>query len=245
MGGPHAETSHPLAGRHHPELRTSFLCVGTQKAGTSWLGRALARHPLCHLRAEKELHDWTMVRGPISKRDRAKRRRDLRWAQRRLALSLLPPSPWFILVRRDPLDRLWSSIRRRFRTDIRATRALAPRIDDAFAAALGPRRRTFRMSDDAATIGALEEAVGRERVHCLFFETMRPRAEMDRRGDFLGIGPIPFEAERRVNEGRRGGLAPDAETMARAREALDPVYRYVEQRFATAVPATWRLRAPG
>ena len=297
-----------LLAERHPGLRTLFLCVGAQKAGTSWLAGVLARHPLCHMPRDKELHYWTMVQRPITPPDFEARRDYLRWAQRRLALSLLRPSPgrvrgalWvvrrarrelatlrdpsaeryvrllmrghrgqpvageatpeyatlgaeafrqmaalhpdtrFILVMRDPVDRLWSSIRHRFRTDIRSTEALAPLIREAFAEALDPARRTFRLGDYAATIEALEAAVGPERVHCMFFETMRSRAEMDRLGAFLGIGPIPFEAERRVNGGTRDALRPDPATLARAREALDPVYRYVGERFAPAVPDAWRL----
>ena len=157
-------------------------------------------------------------------------------------MAALHPDARFV---HDPVDRLRSSVRHRFRTDIRATAALARRADEAFAAPLDRRRWTFRMSDHAAAIGAPEAAVGPERVHRLFLETVRSREEMDRLGGLLGIGSIPFEAERRVEDGTRGGLAPDAAAAARAREALDRVRRWVEARFAAAVHATWRLSAPG
>ena len=292
------------------DLETVFLCVGAQKAGTSWLGDTLARHPACHVPAEKELHYWSLVQAPATQEDRRSRRAYLRWARRRLALSLLRPSPgrvrsalWverrarhelatlrdpsvaryvrrlmrghrgepvageltpayallcpeafgrmaalhprtrFVFVMRDPVDRLWSSVRHRFRTDIRSGDALAGRIHEAFARTVARRRNAFAMSDYPATIRALEAAVGRDGVHYMFYETMRTTAEMDRLGAFLGTGPIPFEAGRRINAGTREDIRPDPATLAEARAALDPVYRYVSQRFAAAVPGSWRLDA--
>lgn len=291
----------------HPEVETLFFCVGAQKAGTSWLADALSRHLGCHVPRRKELHYWTLATRPATPDERDRRLRYLRWARRRLALSLLRPTParvrsalWvvarardevatlrdpsveryverlmrghrgqrvvgeatpdyatlgreafaamaalhpdtrFVFVMRDPVDRLWSSVRHRFRTDPGADGAVEARVQAAFEAALDPRRRIFRMSDYRATIEGLEAAAGPARVHCLFYETMRTRAEMDRLGAFLGLGLLPFEAERRRNAGTRGGLVPDAATLARARQALDPVYRYVAERFAAAAPAGWR-----
>lgn len=156
------------------------------------------------------------------------------------AMAALHPGARFVFVMRDPVERLWSSVRHRFRTDVGGDDALEARIQQAFAAALDPRRRIFRMSDYRATIEALDAAVGSERVHYLFYETMRSRPEMDRLGAFLGLGPVAFEAERRRNAGTRAGLVPDAATLRRARAALDPVYRYVADRFAGASPAGWR-----
>lgn len=299
----------PFAGVD-PAVRTVFYCIGAQKAGTSWLGAALARHPECHVPPEKELHHWTLVRRPTTERDVQSRRAYLRWARRRLALALLRPSPerlragwWvvrrareelvtledpsderyvgrllrgrfaepvvgeltpsyallgpegfrrmaalhldtrFVLVMRDPVDRIWSSVRHRFRTDIRPGGALARRVDAAFADVVGRRTKTFAMSDYPATIRALEAAVGRDRVHYMFYETMRTAGEMDRLGAFLGLGPIPFDAGRRINAGKRDGLRPDPATVAAARAALAPVYDDVSRRFGAEVPRSWRLEA--
>ena len=307
LGATPAGGSYPLAERH-PKLRTFFLCVGAQKAGTTWLADTLARHPAYHLPVEKELHHWTLAQRPATDEDRRSRRAYLRWARRRLALALLRPSParlrsalWvvrrareeldtlndpsvarylgrlmrgyggepvagemtpayalldresfrrmaslhprtrFVFVMRDPVDRLWSSVRHRFKTDIRGDEALAARIREAFSRAVERRGRAFAMSDYPATIEALDAAVGHDHVHYMFHETMRTAEEMDRLGAFLGTGPIPFEAGRRVNAGTRGDLRPDPAAVTEARLALDPAYRYVSRRFGAAVPHTWRL----
>ena len=156
-------------------------------------------------------------------------------------MAALHPDTRFVFVMRDPVERLWSSVRHRYRTHIREDHALGDRIRADFARALDPARGAFRMGDYARTIGALEAAVGPARVHCMFYETMRSEEEISRLGAFLGVGEIPFEPERRVNAGTRVGVSPDPAALARAREIFDPVYAYVGRRFAAAVPDAWRF----
>ena len=58
---------HRLCVRDLQELtiRVSFLVIGAQKAGTSWLHEMLSRHPQLKLPASKELHfwDWNRSKG--------------------------------------------------------------------------------------------------------------------------------------------------------------------------------------
>ncbi|MEM7711553.1 MAG: sulfotransferase [Pseudomonadota bacterium] len=144
-------------------------------------------------------------------------------------------------VLRDPVDRLWSGIRH-----TRTAKADHGAEDDArllaaFDAAIAdPSDEHRRRSEYGDTIEALDATFGRDRVAYFFFDTIRTRPELDRLGDFLGVGPIPFQPERRVNPGIRAGLRPDAEAMNRARQALDHVYRFVGDRFGPAAIADWR-----
>ncbi|RME99376.1 MAG: hypothetical protein D6773_13045, partial [Alphaproteobacteria bacterium] len=55
-----------------------FLCVGAQKAGTTWLARMLANHPEIFFTPVKEIHYFDHLAGitqHLSKRKRRSRRR--------------------------------------------------------------------------------------------------------------------------------------------------------------------------
>lgn len=47
--------------RQPPEITDFFLCVGAQKAGTTWLARMLARHPEIFVTPVKEIHYFDHV----------------------------------------------------------------------------------------------------------------------------------------------------------------------------------------
>ena len=51
-------------GRDFSLVRRAFYCIGAQKAGTTWLYRALSRHPDVHLSRIKEVHYWDAVEEP-------------------------------------------------------------------------------------------------------------------------------------------------------------------------------------
>ena len=51
-------------GRDFSAVRRAFYCVGAQKAGTTWLYRALSRHPEVHLSRIKEVHYWDAIHHP-------------------------------------------------------------------------------------------------------------------------------------------------------------------------------------
>lgn len=43
---------------HDLKVKISFLCIGAQKAGTTWLHEMLNRHPNLALPEQKEIHFW-------------------------------------------------------------------------------------------------------------------------------------------------------------------------------------------
>lgn len=296
----------PLSARY-PNLATFFVCVGAQKAATTWLAKALAQHRDCYVPHVKEMHYWSIVDLSIEREEhllqrRAKirkaangvagclvrphRLRDALWQLRQARMAYdtvrdpsvdhyitrmmrgyrgepvageltpnyshvssktlsqmaeLHPNTKFIFVMRDPVARLWSGIRHRFRIDPRSSDVVDERIQKAFrrAVAKGSASGDFVKSDYRKTIAALDEAVGRNDVLYLFHETVRSHAELARLAAFLGLGTLDAEPERRANPGVRADLQPDPAALASARKALEPVYQYVQERFAEHVPAAW------
>lgn len=55
-------------------IRDYFVCIGAQKAGTTWLARMLARHPDLFLTPVKEIHFFDHIRGISAHLDDARRR---------------------------------------------------------------------------------------------------------------------------------------------------------------------------
>jgi hypothetical protein len=65
----------PRFADHCPQLTRFFVCIGAEKAGTTWLYMMLKRHPDIHLPRIKELHYWDWK---IDKADRfSKRKADM------------------------------------------------------------------------------------------------------------------------------------------------------------------------
>ena len=57
-----------------------FVCIGAQKAGTTWLARMLSRHPQVFVTPVKEIHYFDHVRGVTQHLADRKRRSRLRAA---------------------------------------------------------------------------------------------------------------------------------------------------------------------
>ena len=158
------------------------------------------------------------------------------------AMDALAPEARFVFVMRDPAARLWSNVRHS------RSRGLLPADADLAAAfchfLANPQLAPHRRSDYAATIRALEAAVPRERIACLFHETMFEPSELARLARFLGIAPIAADPGRRVNPGSDGAEKPGPDLLARARETFAPTYDFVAERFGDAVPETWLRLEP-
>lgn len=147
-------------------------------------------------------------------------------------------------VMRDPVDRLWSGIRHSRIAKSRHDPADDARLLSAFDAAIdNPRDHHRRRSEYRPTVEGLDAILPPERVAYFYFDSIRTRPELDRLATFLGIAEIPLQAERRVNRGVREVLRPSEAQYARARAALDPVYRFVASRFGMDAVAGWRPAA--
>ncbi|MEO1292547.1 MAG: sulfotransferase [Pseudomonadota bacterium] len=124
-----------------------MLCIGAQKAGTTWLHRTLESHPECHLRSVKEIHYFDTLhqgREDYYRRTRAVEQQTLR---RKLRWKL----PW-----------QGRKQRRRLR-DLREVHALWPTDDGhhrAYAAYLmGGRRKERVVADISPSYMTLDRAL--------------------------------------------------------------------------------------
>lgn len=94
-------------------IENLFLCVGAQKAGTTWLGRTLARHPDVFFTPVKEIHYFDHRAGlshHLSDRKRRSRRR--KYYQRLLTQwhrwgELRAQRDWYRAYMREPIDDAW------------------------------------------------------------------------------------------------------------------------------------------
>jgi Sulfotransferase family len=152
------------------------------------------------------------------------------------AMRAAHPRTRFFFVMREPVDRLWSAVRMGIRKD----REKLVRLDEA-----GLVKWLDTMHDDffywgradyTRTITELEKAVPREDILYLFFEDLFTERSMRRFTDHLGIDYVPFSVQK---EHAGVGKLPPAGWSERARGVLDPIYRFVEERFGDEVPASW------
>ncbi len=96
-----------------PEISDYFVCVGAQKAGTTWLGRVLARHPEVFFTPVKEIHYFDHVRGVTQHLADKKRRSRLRKHYQRLLTQwgrlseLKAQNGWYTRYMADPIDDSW------------------------------------------------------------------------------------------------------------------------------------------
>lgn len=159
-------------------------------------------------------------------------------------MAALHPGTRFVFVMRDPVDRLWSGIRHRFRTDSRPADRIGRDLVAAFsAAARDPKNADHRRSDYRATIEALERAVPPEHIVYLFHETLHRPGELARLAKILGLARIAVDFKQRLNVGIQSDAVPPPDAVAEARHRLDPTYGYIVDRFGERVPAAWRRAA--
>jgi hypothetical protein len=95
------------------EIKDYFVCIGAQKAGTTWLGRVLGRHPEIFFAPVKEVHYFDHVRGITGHLSDSKRRSRLRKHYQRLLTQwgrlaeLKAQNAWYARYMADPIDDRW------------------------------------------------------------------------------------------------------------------------------------------
>jgi hypothetical protein len=198
-----------------------FIGMGAHRAGTTWLWRNLRAHPDIWTPPSKELHlfDRRLNRGAgrILPRNpavvRAYYRRfflksglsrnlvrgeyttcymTLSASDVRLVHATVPDAKLLFLMR-DPLDRLWSHVRK----DMRSMTGVSP--EDADAAQFErfvDDPRVISRSDYASALERWLTVFGRDRMLIQFLEdaVQSPDAVLRRTFEFIGVDPHRFKA---------------------------------------------------
>ena len=101
------------------------------------------------------------------------------------------------------------------------------------------RPEVLLRSDYPTLLRTLDEVFSPDQVLTLFYETLFDEAVLGDIARFLGVEPVwPWQLDVRPNAGQARAM-PDAPDELL--EQLRPVYRFVRDRFGSAVPASWHL----
>ena len=153
------------------------------------------------------------------------------------------PNTRFVFLMRDPVDRLWSGIKQRWRGDINGGRVSPAQLETLFTATLdNPESPDLRRSQYSKTIAELEAALPADQIFYSFFETLLDpdlgAADRSRLEAFLDMPKDCLNPSQQVHGGARKDTPPP-ELAAHARQVLAPEYRFAAQTFGDAVPAAW------
>ncbi|WP_198670421.1 sulfotransferase [Oceanicella sp. SM1341] len=157
-------------------------------------------------------------------------------------MAAAAPSTRFLFVLRDPVDRLWSSMRMTGGREAAAKGTdFAETVRRWYDAVLaGEQPRQSERSDYLRTMTELEAAVPAEHILCVFFEELFAPRTLERITSFLDLPPHPGDTVARSNAG--APLEIDAERLAAGVAALAPDYEFIAKRFGDALPELWRRR---
>jgi len=96
-----------------PVINDFFVCIGAQKAGTTWLARMLSRHPDLFMTPVKEIHYFDHIAGITrhlsDRRRRARRRKYYQrlWTQWNRWPELRGQGLWYRGYMSNPIDDSW------------------------------------------------------------------------------------------------------------------------------------------
>lgn len=144
----------------------------------------------------------------------------------------------FLMILRDPIDRLWSnismSVARRVDMGVGADAARAAILDEVTTGVNNPERAR---SDYAGTLARLEAAVPAEQRKVVFFEDLFQPKTLAALSDFLGLDTPLIGPDEKVNASTTAHIAPDVH--ARLSGLLRAQYDDVHARLGT-IPQRWQ-----
>lgn len=94
-------------------LERYFVCIGAQKAGTTWLARVLSRHDQVFVTPVKEIHYFDHIAGltshlsPRKRRSRYRKYHQRMWTQWHKWRAYRAQAPWYRAYMRAELDDTW------------------------------------------------------------------------------------------------------------------------------------------
>jgi Sulfotransferase domain len=218
--------------RKVPAGLPDFLCIGTQKSGTTWLYEQLKKHPGICLADEKEVHyfDWFFhrplrwylshftcaagkVKGEITPGYSIIEKGKIRFIRR------IMPDVKLILLLRDPRARAWSSARFRFGNQLgrKLSEVSTEEFIRHFEADWVKRRGDYETIWNNWT-----SVFPREQLLVLFMEDVRrqPEQTMTRVCEFLGVEISLDETQLRS----RANQSPELEIPPAVKKYLDDLY---------------------
>ncbi|HDL16502.1 MAG TPA: sulfotransferase [Rhizobiales bacterium] len=96
-----------------PAIERYFVCIGAQKAGTTWLARVLSRHDEVFVTPVKEIHYFDHIAGltshlsPRKRRSRYRKYHQRIWTQWHKWSAYRTQAPWYRAYMRAGLDDAW------------------------------------------------------------------------------------------------------------------------------------------
>lgn len=155
-------------------------------------------------------------------------------------LANLPVSPKFVMILRDPVDRMWSQIRmaaRKRGSDANHTQAIAFNLLDRFIA--GEEGAVSNRHDYAGMLQRARRAIPADRLFVDFFETFINQTRIDQFCDFLGVDHLSAK----LTEPRAVGahIPLPSEDQIRLRKRLNFQYEAVKRELGDLPDAWLRL----
>jgi hypothetical protein len=149
----------------------------------------------------------------------------------------IAPDTRFVMLLRDPLDRLWSNLRMMAGWRVKDGETLSDKANHLFDRLLkGDENGVARRSDYTGMLTRLLNVIPRDRLHVAFFDDLFTQDSMDKICAFLGLSPRVGEFDRVIHASKPATL--DLSRALAAREMLIPDYEYVQQLMGD-LPVRW------
>ena len=143
----------------------------------------------------------------------------------------------FVMLLRDPLDRLWSNLRMMAGWRVNEGEDLGAKAHHLFDRLLsGDEEGVARRSDYTGMLTRLQNVVPRAQIFVGFYETLFTQTCVDKICAFLGLSPRAGEFDRVIHASQPATLDPSR--AAQVREMLIPHYDYVQQLMGD-IPPRW------
>lgn len=156
-------------------------------------------------------------------------------------MAALSPHTKFILVMRDPVARLVSAAKHQLR-DSHGKENVTPELIEKFLQDHIEWGRFFpiQMTSYHKIIARLEEAVPRDRIKYVFFETLFAQSKVDEICNFLGISNFDAALETKANADPDPSMGISDKVRDEVIFAMQDVYVACAEEFGDELPAAWR-----
>jgi hypothetical protein len=149
----------------------------------------------------------------------------------------------FVMILRDPVDRLWSNLSMTAQRRAKRGRPLDDVQNELLRGITdGSNSAEMARSDYASTLARLAKAVPKSKLKVLFFEQLFEKDTLEDLSGFLGFDDVLTGPSEPANAG--AGQAMDANTHTLLADAMQPQYDFVMSRF-DAVPPRWQDNMKG